>query len=78
MELLNTIGPWQLFILLIVLLPFVLLPIIALVDVLKNEFTGNNKIIWVLVILFFPLLGSILYFMIAKKHPMQPLEEEKQ
>ncbi len=39
----------------------------ALVDILKSEFTGSNKIIWVLVVLFLPLIGSILYFVIGKK-----------
>jgi len=36
-------------------------PLWTLVDVLKGEFSGNNQIIWVLVIIFLPLLGSIIY-----------------
>ncbi|MCM4154866.1 hypothetical protein DHD80_02505 [Gramella sp. AN32] len=46
---------------------FLLLPLIALIDLLRNEFTRNNKIIWLLVILLFPLLGAILYFVMAGK-----------
>lgn len=39
----------------------------SLVDVTRSEFTGNNKIIWVLVIIFLPILGSIAYYFIGTK-----------
>ena len=61
-----SIGPWQIILTLIILLVFILLPIIALIEVLRNEFTGSNKLIWVLVILLFPLFGAILYFAIGR------------
>ncbi len=38
------------------IVPFVLW-IWALVDILKSEFTGYNKIIWLLLVIFLPLLG---------------------
>jgi len=41
--------------------------IIAFIDILKNEFTGYNKLIWLLAVLFAPLIGSIAYFIIGKK-----------
>jgi len=41
--------------------------IIAFIDILKNEFTGYNKLIWLLAVLFAPLMGSVAYFMIGKK-----------
>lgn len=63
MHFLGFIGPWQI----ILLLLFFILPIIALIDVIKSEFEGNNKLIWVLVILFFNFIGSILYFIIGAK-----------
>lgn len=44
--------------------------IIALVDVLKNEFEDNNKIIWVLVILVLWLVGAILYYFIGRKQKL--------
>jgi len=50
-----------LFIIIFVLI-ILILSIIALVDILRNEFEENNKIIWVLVVIFLPLIGSILYF----------------
>jgi len=59
------IGIWEL----IVLLVLVSIPLflIALIDVLKHEFSGNDKLVWILVIIFFPLLGPILYLVIGKK-----------
>ena len=65
MTYLGMIGIWQI---IIILLAFggIILTIIALIDILKSEFEGNNKIVWVLVVLFFNLIGSILYFAIGK------------
>ena len=59
------VGLWQLFLLLIILC-FVLFPIVALISILRNEFKGNEKLIWVLVVLLLPIIGSILYFVIGR------------
>ena len=40
--------------------------IVALVDILRSEFRGNDKLIWILVVIFFPFLGSILYFALGR------------
>ena len=37
-----------------------------LIDILKHEFTGYNKIIWILVLIFFPILGAILYLIFGR------------
>ncbi|XPS40903.1 PLDc N-terminal domain-containing protein [Aliarcobacter butzleri] len=34
-----------------------ILYIFIIIDILKHEFTGYNKIIWIIVILCFPILG---------------------
>lgn len=56
---------------LIIVSVFLFLPtllwIIALVDILKSNFKdSNNKILWVLVVILLPVIGSILYFIIEK------------
>ncbi|QXP62347.1 MULTISPECIES: PLD nuclease N-terminal domain-containing protein [unclassified Polaribacter] len=61
------IGVFQLIIILVVLLLGILPTIIALVDILKSEFKGNNKIVWVLVVLFTNFFGAILYFLIGRE-----------
>jgi hypothetical protein len=45
--------------------------IIALVDILRSEFEGNDKVVWVLVVVFFPFLGSILYFLIGRSRKIR-------
>lgn len=48
----------------------IVLSIIALVDVLRNKFVGNDKILWFFVVLI-PFLGFILYFSIGKKQTIK-------
>jgi len=57
---------WGLFLTLFVILFVILLPLMALISVLTNEFQGNDKIMWVLIIIFLPFLGSVLYFLIGR------------
>jgi len=74
MEILGIIGPQEITVILIVILivpVFLIIPIIALVDILKSEFTGNNKLIWVLVILLSWIIGAILYFFIGRNQKIQ-------
>jgi len=49
----------------------VLLPVLALVSVLMNDFPSGEKLIWVLVIIFLPILGSILYFLIGRNRKIR-------
>jgi len=58
-------GPQILIILIMLLLGFIP-SLIALIDILKSKFNGNDKIIWVLVVLFFNLVGAIIYFAIGR------------
>lgn len=60
------IGTWQISIILIGVVFLLLFPLMALISVLKNNFSGNDKLIWVLLIIFLPFLGALLYFLIGK------------
>ncbi|TGU71425.1 zinc-ribbon domain-containing protein [Geomonas terrae] len=59
-------GLPELIVLLFTLTPLVLW-VVALVDIIRSEFSGNNKIIWILVVVLLPLLGAILYFFVGRK-----------
>ena len=61
----GNLGTGELILIFFVLLPTILW-IVALVDILKSEFQGYNKLIWVVVVIFLPIIGSILYFIIGK------------
>jgi hypothetical protein len=41
--------------------------LVALIDCIKSS--NPNKVVWVIVILLLPILGSILYFIFGKSAP---------
>lgn len=60
------IGIYELAILIFLLLIF--LPfIIAFIDILKSDFFGNNKIVWLLAVIFVPFIGAVAYLIIGRK-----------
>ncbi|WP_281541494.1 PLDc N-terminal domain-containing protein [Maribacter aestuarii] len=68
------IGIWQIFLLLFALSSF-LLPLIALINIVKSEFKGSNdKLIWVLVVLLLPILGSLVYFVVGSSQKVDKTE----
>ncbi|PHO09614.1 hypothetical protein CPG37_08930 [Malaciobacter canalis] len=60
-------GGFEWLFIMLIVLGFAFLFVYCLVDVLKSEFKGVNKLVWLLAIFFLPLLGSILYIFIGKK-----------
>lgn len=49
---------------LLIALFFILLPLIAVVDILRSEFKGNDGIMLALLVIFVPF-GAIAYFFLA-------------
>lgn len=43
------------------------LDILAIIDVLKSSMATGKKILWILLILFLPVLGLILYYLVGRK-----------
>ena len=64
------IGPLQIIIILITVFLGVIPTIIALIDIVRNEFSGNNKIVWLLVVLLGNFFGALLYFIIGRKQKL--------
>lgn len=57
-------GEWLIF---FIFLPALLLPLLALIDILRSDFRGsNNKLVWLIAVLFIPFLGSLLYFLMGR------------
>lgn len=50
-----------------------LIPIIALISILRSKFEENNKLIWIIVVVFLNLIGAILYFLIGRKQRINTL-----
>jgi len=55
---------FELITLIIVIALGILPTVLALIDIIKSEFQGNSKLIWLLVVLFLNLFGAILYFVL--------------
>jgi len=56
---------------LIIVLVFVLLPVVlllwALIDILRSNFKDSvTKLIWIVVVVFVPVVGAILYLVLRK------------
>ena len=66
MTLLGIIGASELIILLIVAAFIFLIPIVALVDIVRSKFEGNMQLIWVIIVVFFNVIGAALYFIIGR------------
>jgi hypothetical protein len=54
-----------LFVLIFGLFGFILF-IYVIIDILRHEFTGYNKIIWIIILLCLPVLGAILYLIFGR------------
>lgn len=54
------------------LIPLVILElallVIALVDIIRRpRVTGNNKVVWLIVVILFQVIGPIVYFVFGRK-----------
>lgn len=61
-------GTSECFIIIIVL---VLPVLICLIDVLKSNFKGNDKIMWVFILIFLNIIGALLYKFIGEKQKIK-------
>jgi len=52
-------------IIIVVIASLFIIPLVALIDILRSDFESNDKLVWILVVLLLPLLGSVLYFIIG-------------
>ena len=64
--------------LIISVIPLLLLGIYIyiLIDILKSEFDGANKLIWLIVVFVLPFVGVILYFFIGRKQKLTYIRED--
>ena len=66
MTLLGVFGISELMFILTLVLLCLLLPLFAIVDIVRSKFEGNMQLIWIIIVVFFNIIGSILYFIIGK------------
>lgn len=60
-------------ILILFLLGFLLLlPLFALIDILKSKFEGNDSILMAIIVILLPVIGPILYFILGRARKIKP------
>ena len=58
----------ELIILFIISIPFVLM-VYALIDIVRSDFKDTtHKLLWILIVVLAPLIGSIVYLLWRKSH----------
>jgi len=63
-------GDWIYLIIFIYLIPGILW-LWALIDLVKSEFSDKNmKLVWALIIIFIPFIGSIIYLILGRKQKL--------
>ncbi len=51
----------------VIMLVTIGLPVIALINLVRSSFKDSTtKLVWVIIIVFMPFIGSILYFLIGR------------
>lgn len=45
--------------------------IFCLIDILRNQFQKNDKVIWALVVILLPFIGSLLYLFIGQSKKLK-------
>jgi phosphotransferase system glucose/maltose/N-acetylglucosamine-specific IIC component len=55
----------------------VVLLFIAIIDLDRRQYvTGNNKLVWVLVVVIFGIIGPVIYFIFGRKN--KKIEQRKE
>ena len=45
--------------------------IYCFIDILTSKFSGNEKLLWVVVVLFAPVSGMVLYLILGKRNKLE-------
>ena len=51
----------------IISLLILIVDVIVILDILKSKKDTEKKILWIIAVVFLPILGPILYYLIGKK-----------
>ena len=63
MTVLISIGAYQI----LFIIAVVLLPLIAIVDILKSDFKGRGKMAWLAILFLTNIIGAITYFIVGRR-----------
>ena len=58
---------WHEFLILVIIGGVFLVPVVALINIVSSEFKGYDKLMWILIVLFLPFAGALIYFFVGRK-----------
>ncbi len=61
---------WTVFVWQMLILASLIMWIYCLTNLIKSDCQGKDKIVWLLVIIFLPLVGSVLYLIFVKRNAL--------
>jgi hypothetical protein len=62
----------------VLLIPIYLINwIVAFGDIMRNQFQGDEKLYWLLAVIFVPLVGLICYFCFGRKQKVSMIKDNK-
>ena len=65
---------FSLFFIFIIGILFLSLFLYCLIDILNNKFKDNEKVVWVVLVVLLPFIGSVLYLLIGRNHKLNKIE----
>lgn len=64
-------NPFLIKVILIAILIVLIPTVMALIDISKNKYDRNDKMVWVFVVLFFNIIGVMIYFAFGRKQKIK-------
>lgn len=40
--------------------------VLCLVEIIKSEYPGNNKVVWLVLVILLPLIGMVVYYVVGR------------
>jgi len=70
MDQITALPTWMIATLVVVAVAQIALEVYAIVDIIKrpkDRITGDNKVLWILLVVFVNLIGAIIYLVVGRK-----------
>ena len=61
---------------LVIIFAMIAVWVYAIVDITKNDFEGDNKMIWLLIVILVGFLGAIIYFIVGREKKISKTESD--
>ena len=63
----ESLGVGIIIIFFVIIFAMIAVWVYAIVDIAKNDFEGDNKMIWLLIVILVGFLGAIIYFIVGRE-----------